>query len=123
VIKNNGIDVARNCTAKLMAMPPFRSTSERYFVGNISPGQAAVAHLSAAVDGNAAVREYSLACEIIHDNQTTMVSLPVLLKKSPDHFSGSLVVAVPFLALAGGIALLWRKKRPSRNFRRRKGWL
>jgi len=123
MIKNNGLDVARNCTARLMAVPPFRSSSERYFIGNIPPGQAAVTHLSAVVDGNAAIREYRLACEIIHDNQTTMVSLPVLLKKSPDYFSGSLVIAVPFLALVGGIALLWRKKRSDSTFRRRKRWL
>ena len=123
VIKNNGLDVARNCTARLMAMTPFRSTSEQYFMGNIPPDQAAVAHLSVAVDGNAAVREYSMTCEIVHDNQTTMVSLPVSLRKSPDFFTGSLVIAIPFFALLGGIALLWRKKRPGRTFRRRKRWL
>ena len=122
VIKNNGLDVARNCTARLMAVPPFRSSSERYGLGDLLPGQAVVARLAAAVDGNAAIREYRLACEIVHDNQTNMVSLPVMLKKSPDSFLGSLVIAVPFLALVGGIALLWREKqkRSGRTFRRRK---
>ena len=123
VIKNNGLDVARNCTARLMAVPPFRSSSERYGLGDLQPGQAVVARLTAAVDGNAVIREYRLACEIVHDNQTVMVSLPVLLKKSPDSFPGSLVIAIPFLALVGGIVLLWRKKRPGRTFRRRKRWL
>ncbi len=123
VIKNNGLDVARNCTARLMAVPPFRSSSERYGLGDLQPGHAVVARLTAIVDGNGAVREYRLACEIVHNNQTDMVSLPVLLKKSPDSFPGSLVIAIPFLALVGGIALLWRKKRPGRTFRRRKRWL
>jgi hypothetical protein len=84
-----------------------------------------VIHLSTAVDGNAAIREYRLACEIVHDNQTVMVSLPVLLKKSPDSFFGGWVIAVPLLVLVGGIALLWRdkKKRSGRTCRRRNRWL
>jgi hypothetical protein len=125
VIKNNGLDVARNCNARLMAVPPFRSPSERYDLGNLQPGQAVVARLVATVDGNAAVREYRLACEIVHDNQTVMVSLPVMLKKSPDSFFGGWVIVVPFLVLVGGIALLWRekRKRSGRTFRRRKRWL
>jgi len=122
-IKNDGLDVARNCTARLMAMQPFRSSSERYGLGDLQPGQAVVARLTATVDGDAAIREYRLACEIVHDDQTIMVSLPVLLKTSPDSLSGRLTIAVPFLALLGGIALLWRKKRPARTFRRRKRWL
>ena len=125
VIKNKGLDVARNCTARLMAVPPFRSSSERYGLGDLQPGQAVVARLTAAVDGNAVIREYRLACEIVHDNQTVIVSLPVLLKKSPDHFPGSLVIAIPILALVGGIALLMREKhkRSGRTFKRRKRWL
>jgi hypothetical protein len=125
VIKNNGLDVARNCTARLMAVPPFRSSSERYSLDDLQPGHAVVARLTATVDGNVAIREYRLACEIVHDNQTVMVSLPILLKKSPESFPGSLVIAIPFLALVGGIALLWRekKKRSGRTFRRRKRWL
>ena len=125
VIKNNGLDVARNCTARLMAAPPFGSSTERYGLGDIQPGQAVVARLSSKVDGNAAIREYRLACEIVHDNQTVLVSLPVLLKKSPDHFPGSLVIAIPILALVGGIALLMREKhkRSGRTFKRRKRWL
>ena len=123
VIKNNGLDLARNCTARLIAVPPFGSSSERCGLGDLQPGQAVVARLSAKVDGNAAVREYRLACEIVHDNQTVMVSLPVLLKKSPDSFPGSLVIAIPILALVGGIVLLWQQKRSGRTFKRRKRWL
>jgi len=127
VIKNNGLDVAGNCTARLMAVPPFGSSSERYGLGDLQPGQAVVARLSAKVDGNAAVREYRLACEIVHDNQTVMVSLPVLLKKSPDSLSGNFVIAIPILALVGGIVLLWlernKKKRSGRTFKRSKRWL
>lgn len=125
VIKNDGPDIARNCTARLMAVPPFRSFSERYDMGDLQPGQASVARFAATVEGSAAVREYRLACEIVHDNQTEVVSMPVLLKKSPDSFFGGWVIAVPFLALVGGIVLLWREKqkRSGRTFRRRKRWL
>jgi hypothetical protein len=123
VIKNNGLDVARNCSARLVTLPPFRSTSQRFYIGDLQPGRAAVARLSAAVDDKAAVREYRLACEIVHDNQTAMVSLPVLLKKSPEFFPGVYAIAVSSFAIALGIALLWLRKRPGRTSRGRNKWL
>jgi hypothetical protein len=106
-----------------VTLPPFRSTSQRFYIGDLQPGRAAVARLSAAVDDKAAVREYRLACEIVHDNQTAMVSLPVLLKKSPEFFPGVYAIAVSSFAIAGGIALLWLRKRLGRTSRGRKKWL
>ena len=123
VIKNNGLNVAWNSSARLVTQPPFRSTSQRSSMGDLQPGRAAVARLPAEVDDKAAVREYWLACEIVHDNQTAMVSLPVLLKKSPEFFPGSSAIAVSSFALVGCIVLLWRKKRSGRTSRRRERWL
>jgi len=57
-----------------------------------------------------AIREYRLACEMVHDNQTVMVSLRLAQEESGT-IPGSLVIAIPFLALIGGMALLWGRNR------------
>jgi hypothetical protein len=122
VIKNAGHIVARNCSARLLAAPPFRSDSQRHSLGDLPPGQAFVTRLPAAVDGKAAIREYRLACEIVYDNQTAMVSIPVLLGNSPNLFPGGrLAVGASILAI-GLIAGLWFKRGPGRTLRRRKRW-
>jgi hypothetical protein len=128
VIKNTGWSMAKNCSARLLASPPFRSASLRLNLGDILPGQATVAKLPATVDGKAEVREYRLACEIVHENQTAIVFIPVLLVNRPSLFPGSyLIIGVVILAL-GLIALQMFKRGPGRrvtlrSFRRWKRWL
>jgi hypothetical protein len=122
VIKNAGRIVARNCSARLLAAPPFQSDSQRHYLGDLPTSQALVARLPVAVDGKAAIREYHLACEIANDDQTAMVSIPVLLGNRPNPFPGSHIV-VGFLILSVGlIALLWFGRGPRRTLGRRKRW-
>ena len=122
VIKNDGVDEAKDCKARLLAVPPFRSTPARYSLGNLQPGQAAIARLPVAVDSRAAINEYRLDCEIAYDNRIVVVSIPVLVKKGPDLFSSSQFKAVLFLASTIGAALLWLKARPGRTTKRWKRW-
>jgi hypothetical protein len=121
VIKNGGAYEAKDCIARLLAAPPFRSTQERYDIGSILPGQAAVIRLPIGVDSGAAVDEYSLDCEIAYDNRTVTVSIPVIVKKSPDFYGGQ-AIAVLLLASAIGLVLLWRKSWLGRNARRLRRW-
>lgn len=114
VIKNSGRGVARNCTARLLASPPFQSASIRRHLGDLGPGQAVVANLPAAVDNKAEVKEYLLACEIVHDNRTATVSIPVLLKNKPDLLPGGQLIMVVMLTLVV-IALLGFKRGPGRR--------
>ena len=99
-IKNAGGSVARNCTARLLASPPFRPATLRVNLGDLKPGETTIAKLPSAVDDEAQVREYLLASEIVHDNQTALVSIPVMLGKKPAAFPGShLIIAAAILAL------------------------
>jgi hypothetical protein len=122
VIKNTGSKVARNCSARLLATPPFRSVSQRSYLGDIPPGQAFVAKLPAAVDGKAAIGEYRLACEIADDDQTATISIPILLENRPNLFPDGLLAVGALILAIGLIALLWFKRGPRRTLRRLKRW-
>jgi hypothetical protein len=122
VIKNEGSKVARNCSARLLATPPFRSVSQRTHLGDVPPGQAFVVRLPVAVDGKAAIGEYRLACEMASDDQTAMVSIPVLLENRPNLFPDGLLAVGALILAIGLIALLWSKRGPRRTLRRLKRW-
>ena len=120
VIKNAWPVMARNCSARLVEAPPFRSAFDRYNLGDVMSGQAVVAKLQTVVDEKAAPGKCHLDCEIIHDNRTFMVSIPVVLEKAPSSLPASLVVAVLILASAGCLVILWLKMRYDKRARRRK---
>jgi ABC-2 type transport system ATP-binding protein len=123
VIKNNGLDFARNCSARLIAMPPFRSNSGAREIGDLQPGEAVVASFPVALDEGAVFREFQLFCEINHDNQTTTISFPVLLNNGSGILYGNIIiVSALFIGAAGGTLLLWKRRQHVRRSRRVKRW-
>jgi hypothetical protein len=122
IIKNNGFQDFNNCSAKLIAKSPFRSTTDRYYLGNIKVGQIKVAILSAYFDEKAVVRVYRLACEITYDNQTVTLSLPVILKKSPGFISTKLISSIVPIVIVLAAAIILLQRRPIRRPRKRKKW-
>jgi hypothetical protein len=77
VIQNGAPIPARNCTARLAAAPPIRPPSRPSRLGDLLPGEMAVASFPVWVDGNATAQVYQLGCEIRHDNGTALVAVPV----------------------------------------------
>jgi len=85
--------IAKNCTARLAAARPF-SSGGKVTLGDLAPGQVAVARFWVSTEDDAPPREYLMACELGHDDGTTASSFPV--KLPPD--SRSLVRMLHFLA-------------------------
>lgn len=106
VLGNAGKATARNCTARLVAAPPFIPVSNISRLGDIPPGRTAVARFEVAVEGSAPAGEYRVGCEIIHDGGGSTLSIPLSVV-SPEEsrlLSGRLIGA---LLLAAALAALW----------------
>ncbi len=108
---------AKNCTARLAAARPF-SSGGKVSLGDLAPGQVAVARFWVSTEEGAPAREYLMACELGHDGGTTASSFTVEL--SPK--SLSLVRVLPFLSLllvlcAVSFFLLARSRKGRRRLR------
>lgn len=79
-VKNSGGSLLRNCTLRLMAVSPFHPSDEGCNLGDIGPGAVAVAKFPATVDGDAGLREYRLACEVLHKDGKAVIAFPLALK-------------------------------------------
>ncbi len=115
-IKNGGSDVLRNCTARLITAPPFRSSGTAH-LGDIAANQLAVANFAAEVDGNASIQDYRLACELDYDGGSAVLSVPVTLRNTSNQIIYASIFVIVMIAI-GGIFMVWRK-RSKRSLRRR----
>lgn len=62
--KNTGSATARSAQARISVVDPFTSTSDVSYLGDIAPGQSAVATFKIAVASDATIKEYGLDSEI-----------------------------------------------------------
>ena len=109
--------IAKNCTARLAAAPPF-SSGGKVSLGDLAPGQVAVARFWVSTEDDALAREYLMACELGHDGGTTASSFPVEL--SPKSLTPGRII--PFLAIllvisAGPFFFLTRRRKGRRRLR------
>ena len=63
-VENIGDDTLSNCSASLMAAPPFQVLSPDHLLGELSPGEMAAASFMVGVDGNASQEEYQLGLRL-----------------------------------------------------------
>ena len=103
--------IAKNCTARLAAAPPF-SSGGKVSLGDLAPGQVAVARFWVSTEDDALAREYLMACELGHDGGTTARPFPVEL--SPKSLTPGRII--PFLAIllvisAGPFFFLTRRRK------------
>jgi len=119
VIKNDGQEVLRNCTARLMAAPPFHAEGdESSSLGDLLPGALAVASFPVRVDGNASLQDYQLGCEVSSQEGQTVLAMPLALTEADNSFwtvaaliSALLIIAVLAAFWLLGRRGLWRRKR------------
>lgn len=62
--RNNGSSTAKSAQARISAVDPFTSTSDVAYLGDIAPGQSAVATFKITVASDATIKEYGLDSEI-----------------------------------------------------------
>lgn len=122
-ISNDGAPALCNCSAKLLAAPPFYVESPAILLGDLGPGSLRVMEFQVGVDGNAGLQDYQMGCEIVCQEKSIIVPLQISL--SDAGFLGDFVrpvYALGGLTVAGlAVFLLWRKgdRLSSRKRRRR----
>jgi hypothetical protein len=117
VIKNVGQKPLKNCSALLMASPPFHISGGQHPLGDLPPGGFGVASFFISVDGNATLHEYQLVCQVGHDDGREILSLPVTLTGSPPNtWRMLLIVAIILIAAMAAYQVM----RNRRHLRRRR---
>jgi hypothetical protein len=116
-IKNVGQKTLKNCSALLIASPPFHIGGGPYSLGDLPPGNLGVTSFFISVDGNATEQEYQLVCQIGHDDGREILSLPLTLMGPPSNpWQKPLILAtITFAAL-----ISYGFMRSHRLFRRRR---
>jgi len=116
-IKNVGQKPLKNCSALLMASPPFHISGVQSPLGDLPPGGFGVASFFISVDGNATLQEYQLVCQVGHDDGREILSLPVTLTGSPPSpWQMPLIVAIIIIASMAAYQVM----RSRRHLRRRR---
>jgi hypothetical protein len=111
-LSNDGLSALRNCSARLLAAPPFYVESPAIFLGDLDPGSLHVMDFLARTDANARAQDYQLGCEIICQEKSIIVPFQIALKDAG--FPGSVARSGSVLAglvIAGVIAfLIWQRR-------------
>ena len=112
VIENNGAEDFENCSAELLAAPPFHVESPDILLGDLSTGSMALASFTVAVDANASLQDYQLGCLIRSGEKSMELSFPLTLTGS-GYFPGRQAVllfgGLIFASLGGQPFLLLKK--------------
>lgn len=122
VYKNTGSTPVRSAQARISAVKPFTSTSDISYLGDLAPGQTAVADFQLTVSSDATVKEYGLDSEIryLDDLNTTSISDPMKVTVEVNYLTGlagilsnSVYLSVIIAVIIGIVYSLYyfRKKR------------
>lgn len=115
-LSNDGATTLCNCSARLLAAPPFYVESPPILIGQLNPGSPYVMEFQVSADGNASQQDYQMGCEIACRKKSIIVPLQVSLP--PARISGIFARASSALGglqaaglAAAGLAvfLLWRR--------------
>jgi hypothetical protein len=104
---NNGTSIAYQAQARLLAVDPFTSTDDTAYLGDLKPGDTAVARYQISVSNTAAAKEYNLDTEVRYRDAQDVsqvsdtFSVPVEVQQKPA--SNGLL---PVLAAAGILVLI-----------------
>lgn len=120
-ISNDGAIVLHNCSARLLAAPPFYVERADTVLGDLAPGSVALAEFTVHVDGNAGLQDYQLGCEICCQEENIIVPLPISLSRTGvlGNFARPVLGG---LAISGLAAFLIWKRRDLLFRRKRRRW-
>ncbi|WP_067048468.1 COG1361 S-layer family protein [Methanofollis ethanolicus] len=117
--KNVGSATAYNAQARISAVDPFTSNDDTAYLGDLEPGQTAVAHYSVSVDKEATVKQYGLDSEIRYRDALDNSQISDTMKMTvsvvkPDPLAGALtnpiVIAVIIAVLIGAGYYIYRRR-------------
>ncbi|MDD4483105.1 MAG: S-layer protein, partial [Methanoregula sp.] len=120
--KNTGSTSVRSAEARISAVKPFSSSSDISYLGDLAPGQSAIASFQLTVSSDATIKEYGLDSEIryLDDMNTTSISDPMKVTVEVNNLTGiagilsnSVYLSVIVAVIIGIVYALYyfRKKR------------
>jgi hypothetical protein len=121
--KNTGAISAYNAQARLSAVDPFTSNDDTAYLGDLAPGQTAVARFEISVDSGATVKSYGLDSEIRYrdalDNtqisDTKKVEIDVVSPNGIMSLLSSPIAILLIIALVIGAGYYLVKVRPKQG--------
>jgi len=115
-IKNNGVEILSNCTARLMDSPNFVPEGSVH-LGDIAPGQIAVAEFAVTAEGNVSASDYNLAFELNYEGGSAVLQIPVRISTAPNPLIYILIaVSVALVIVAIGVS--WKKRQHKSKWRK-----
>jgi len=125
-VENFGEDTISNCSASLMAAPPFHVLSPDHPLGELPAGEMAAVSFLVGVDGNASQKEYQLGLRLRSEGRDLVVPFELSLKGSESllsHPTFPLIVLLAFLALLTlAVIIMRRQKLLYGRIKRTKRW-
>jgi hypothetical protein len=88
--RNVGNSTIKSAQARISAVDPFTSTSDVAYLGDIAPGQSAVASFQLSVASDATIKDYGLDSEIRYRDalDTTYISDPMKVSINVKNLTG-----------------------------------
>ncbi|HWR25388.1 MAG TPA: hypothetical protein VN278_04045 [Methanosarcina sp.] len=115
--KNTGEEPAKDATVRVSASDPFSTTDDQAFLGDLKPGESAVAIFNMDVDETATPKPYSLNSEILyedadgHDQISDSVKVNTQVLPAEKGIPGyQFGISIAFMALAASFIIFRRKK-------------
>ena len=118
--KNTGAAMAYNAQSRISSVDPFTSSDDTAYLGDLAPGETAVARYSVTVDAGATIKQYGLDTEIRYrdalDNSqiSDTMKLPVSVEKTgsaTDIFSNPIVIVLIAAILIGAGYYIFKKRK------------
>jgi hypothetical protein len=110
-VENIGEDIVPNCSASLIAAPPFQVKSTDHPLGDLSPGEMASASFLVEVDGDAAWEEYQLGLGLRSKKMELVLPFELSLKGSGRLISNGAILFIALLALLVLLAIILRRQK------------
>jgi hypothetical protein len=116
--QNTGSGTAYNSQARISAVDPFTSNDDTAFLGDLTPGETALARYEVSVDESATVKEYGLDSEIRYRDSLgnsqisdTMKVRVIVEEPSPVMTILLIVIVIGAVAAAGYYFFVMKKKK------------
>ncbi|HOU70433.1 MAG TPA: hypothetical protein PKY20_02490 [Methanothrix sp.] len=119
VISNDGQDDLHNCSARLLAAPPFSALGREEILGDLPAGSLALADFNLRIDGEAKQQDYQMSCRICCQERCS--SLPLTVSWQPGLLQGKGLPSLAILGLVGLGAIALKRVDLLRRDKRRRG--